>query len=228
MRTIILSCIVVTFVACSTADEKMRRRDTEKLFYDLIGDSDSYKIGVFNTIQQGFEAVRDHSNVSNHLHELLRREDTGRKLLIILQNVNLEKIGEYADSGHVYCWLQVILSQPEVINNMTYTDIMNYICIQLQCQNTLKILSESGKNDYPHSLMSIFFGLGNVMLKYEFEPFIRLLEMNQDCRELMISGGMVRNETIVFLFNECIYKFINEIKNEEDIFCSNIDMFYLF
>ena len=46
---------------------------------------------------------------------------------------------------------------------------------QLRCHDVIRILSKTHKQnwEYPASAAIILFGLGNVMIRYEYEPFMR-------------------------------------------------------
>jgi hypothetical protein len=74
-------------------------------------------------------------------------------------------------------------------------------------QNSIKELSEKNSNwSYPESLGAILYGLGNVMIRYKYEPFMQFLKMNPDLRGLM-SGDNLKNEQLVVLVNNCIVDF---------------------
>jgi len=217
MRNVLVFFITAVFISCS-ADEKIKRKDTEDLFYLFVRSDISRNMYLHNSMQQGFEFVRDQSNV---LQELLRRPDTGRKLLKIYKDVNLIKI-EGRENFHLLECIQRIVAQSEVIGNMTDKEINEYVCLQLHCQETIIILSETNKNwSYPESLGGILFGLGNVMFRYDFAPFMQVLESNsQICG--MMESGMAKNIQDVELVRDCIVKFMNNRSNGSTPFCGEI------
>jgi hypothetical protein len=109
---------------------------------------------------------------------------------------------------------------------MSDNEINKYICLQLRCQETIIILSESNKDWWsnPESMGAILFGFGNVMIRYEYEPFMQLLETNQAVHEMMDSG-MARSKGVVALVNDCIVNFIKNRNNEKDNFCTDNILF---
>jgi len=57
---------------------------------------------------------------------------------------------------------------------------------QLRCHDVIRILSKTHKQnwEYPASAAIILFGLGNVMIRYEYEPFMRSLSILPNTKEL--------------------------------------------
>ena len=156
-------------------EDFLRGMSTKTLFYQVVYTDLSKSMGVSNTMQQGFEAVTQQLNM---LPELLNRPDAGHVLLELLQKVEPSKIDGLDCFWWEYC-LQIILAQKEVINRMTDEDIDQYIHQQLRCHDAIQSLSKTDNPnwEYPSSAASLLFGLGNVMLRYQFEPFMQMLEM---------------------------------------------------
>ena len=163
-------------------EDFLHKMTTKALFYQVVYTDLSKNMLLFNTRQQGFQAVTQQLNM---LRELLNRPDAGHVLLELLQKDNPSKI-----EGEVCLWwdycLQIIMAQKKVINRMTDEDIDQYINQQIRCHDAIRSLSqENNPNwDYPASVAEIIFGLGNVMIRYEYEPFIQTLEMLPDTNEL--------------------------------------------
>ena len=186
----------------------MQGMTTKELFYQFVCCDLSKSMGLFNSMQQGFEALTQQLNM---LPELLNRRDAGSVLLKILQEADPSRI-EGLDCFWWFDCIQIIAAQPEVINRMTDEEIDCYVQQQLSCQEKIRSLSVTNENwDCPESLGTILFGLGNVMTQYKFEPFMQLLETNQGVSGLMASG-MVRNEQVAALVNDCIDKFKSRAK----------------
>ena len=225
MKNLIVLFITILFVSCTKdelSDRKVRKMNSGDLFLSFVSSEASNKMFVYNTIQYGFEVAKEQSSV---LRELLKRDDAGHQLLEILKDINLVEMEELG-SFHFFDCLQIIIAQSEVINNMTENDINKYICFQMHCLESIQILSEANKAywGYPESLGAILFGLSNVMIRYEFASFIQLPEFDHEILGLM-SSGMVKDECIVTIVSNCIVEFINNRKNEENNFCTNLYLF---
>jgi hypothetical protein len=176
---------------------------TKALFYQFVCCDLSRGMYTYNSAQAGFRAVVEQLNM---LPELLNRTDAGNVLLGLLQQIKLSEIDEQ-DCFHLCESLHRIIAQMEVINTMTGNDIKNYISLMMQHQETIKALAKTtDKWSYPESCGAILFGLGNVMIKYEYQPFIHLFETNQGINAFMC-GDNLRNEEIVSLINDCTTRF---------------------
>ena len=180
---------------------------TKALFYQLVYTDLSKSMLLFNTMQQGFESTKR----LNMLPELLSRPDAGHVLLGLLQKMDPAKI----DAANCFWWfhcLQITLAQQEVINSMEDWDIDNYVSLQIVQFQTIRELSSKNDNwNYPESAGVILFGLGNVMIRYDFEPFMQLLNTNQNISGLMASA-MMKNESEAMLIINCINEFKNRTK----------------
>ena len=156
-------------------EDFLRKMTIKELFYQVVNTDLSKGMLVHNTRQQGFWAVTGRLNM---LPELLNRPDAGHVLLELLQKADPSKM----DGSDCFWWeycLQIIMAQKEVINRMTDEDIDQYIHQQLRYHDAIRRLSKTNnpKWEYPGSAAALLFGLGNVMIRYEFEPFMQMLEM---------------------------------------------------
>ena len=179
-------------------EDFLQEMTTKELFYQFVYTDLSKSMLTFNSRQQGFLAVAGQLNI---LPELLNRTDAGHVLLELLQKVDPAKINAPDCFWCDYC-LQIILAQPEVINRMTDNDIDRYIHYQIRCHDTLLNL----KNDYPANAALLLFCLGNVMIRYEFKPFIQTLEKNPDTNELIWDTQFI-NEQYALQIIDNIKKF---------------------
>ena len=225
MKNLIVLFFAILFVSCSKdepSESKARKMNSKDLFLSFVNSEASHQLGAYNTLQYGFEAVEEQSNV---LRELLKRKDSGQVLIEMLVNIDLFKMEEL-DSFHFFECLQIVTAQSEVINSMTDDNIRKYICFQLHCLNAIQILAETNKAywGYPESLGSILFGLSNVMIRYEFAPFIQSPEFDHEILGLM-SSGMAYDKNIVTLINNYIVEFINYRNNEGNDFCTGRYLF---
>jgi hypothetical protein len=187
-------------------DDILQKMPTKAVFYQFVGCDLSKNMYLYNSAQSGFRAIVEQLNM---LPELLNRLDAGHFLLGLLQQVDLSNI-DGPDCFHLYECLQRIIAQPEIINAMTYDDVKKFIPLMMRHQETIGELAETNGNwNYPESLVAILFGLGNVMIKYEYEPFIHLLETDPGVNGVMM-GENLRNEQIGSLINNCITGFIND------------------
>ncbi len=181
-------------------EDFLREMTTKELFYQVVYTDLSKDMFVFNTMQQGFEAVTERLNM---FPELLNRPDAGHVLLEILQKIDPSKIDGQDCFWFNHC-LQIILAQPEIINRMTDEDIDNYIQQQIRCHDVIRDL----KSDYPASAALILFGLGNVMIRYEFEPFMQTLNRHPVTNELYWNTQCINEQHALQVIN-----YIKQFKN---------------
>lgn len=163
---------------------------TKALFYQVVYTDLSGSMGLYSNRQQGFESVTQQLNM---LPELLNRPDAGHVLLELLQKVDMSKI-QLDFSGEVDCYwwyycLQIIGAQMEVINRMTNEDICVYIHHQLRCHDIMQSLS-----DYPANAALLLFGLGNVMIRYKFEPFLQTLDRHPATNEVIWDTQFIKEQ----------------------------------
>ncbi|MDR0394101.1 MAG: hypothetical protein LBH77_02970 [Tannerella sp.] len=180
---------------------------TKSLFYQYFSCELSKGMYISNTAQQGFVAMKKQLNM---LPELLNRRNAGKTLMDLLEKTELPKLDD-SESFHFYGCLERILVQPEVIGNMTDEETDRFIRLARQVRDTIVRLSGINKKwENPESLAAIMFGLGNVMLEYEYEPFMNLVESNTEVGGLMAGGNLrsQQSEECVLLINDCIGKFI--------------------
>ena len=171
-------------------EEFLSEMTAKELFYQYFY-CDLNTLFMFNTFQQGFESDKR----MNMLPELLNRSNAGHVLLELLRKVDPSKINR----SDCFRWdfeLQIILAQLEVINRMTDEDIDNYIIEQMRCHDVIRLLSLCDEENwkYPGSARLILFGLGNVMIRYEFEPFMQSLFRHPDTNEVIWDPMFIKKE----------------------------------
>lgn len=150
------------------------KMSTKELFYQYVYCDLSGTMFLFNTYLQGFLSTTR----LNMLPELLNRSDVGHVLLELLQKVDPSNmVFDMSKRVNCFWWdhcLQIILAQPEVINSMTDEDIDQYIQQQIRIHDTIRSLSGTDQNwVYPSSVVVVLMGLGHVMVRYEYEPFMK-------------------------------------------------------
>jgi hypothetical protein len=144
------------------------------------------------------------------LPELLSRPDAGHILLALLQKTDPAKI-ENPDCHWFYHCLNITGAQPEIINRMTDEDIDSYIVQQIRCHDVIRGLSATGENwEYPISVKTLLFGLGNVMIRYEFEPFLQTLDRNPDTNELLWDTQHIKEQDALQVIN-----YVERFKNRK-------------
>ena len=146
--------------------------------------------------------------------ELLEREDTGHVLLQILKKANVVNDAHWTlayGECPFFCWyLQVLAAQPEVIQRMTDKDIDQYIDIQIR--NFYK----SPEREYKSQMRPQLFGFCNVMIRYEFEPFLPLLKTNMDIDLIMHGHHQSRRKIFYYSWNVLNNLKKNNLKKEEN------------
>jgi hypothetical protein len=187
-------------------DDVLRGMTTKELFYQFVLCDMSSGMYLHHSAQAGFQATVKQLNM---LPELLKRPDAGRVLLDLLGKVELAAL-EGAACFHAYECMQRIIAQPEVIGRMREEEIDEYIVLMMRHQEIVRVLSETNDSwNYPESLAAVLYGLGNVMLRFEHEPFQRLVESDAGVSELM-AGNNLKSAQTVSLINNCIIYFNNK------------------
>ena len=159
-------------------EDFLHRMSTKELFYQIVNTDLSRNMLLYN-MPEPYRRL-------NTVPELLNRPDAGHVLLETLQKVDPSKMDGSECFWFDFC-LRIFLAQPEVINGMTDMDVDDYIKHQLRCHDVIQKLSKA-KNpnwEYPSSVRMILLGLGNVMIRYDFEPFIKTLDRNPVTNELI-------------------------------------------
>jgi hypothetical protein len=170
-------------------DHLLKNMQTKELFYQFVCCELSGDIYLFNTEQAGFLHAAETLNM---VSELLARADAGSVLLHLTNGLEPEMIE--TDCFHYYeCLLRTIV-QPEIIQRMTDEEINELINLFDRHRNT------------PANLTVILFGYGNILLKYEYEPFVNLMQSNNDLAGFM-SGAQIVDERVASLITECITGF---------------------
>ncbi|MDR2041874.1 MAG: hypothetical protein LBP98_06095 [Tannerella sp.] len=177
---------------------------TKELFYQFVCCELSQDMYTFNTEQYGF---LHSAKTLNMVSELLDRADAGSVLLHLAHSLDPEMI--HTDCFHYYeCLLRTIV-QPEIIRRMTDEETGELIHIFNRHRNT--IMAASATNGLENTLAyltTILFGYGNIMLKYEYEPFVSLLRSDAGIADFML-GAQLRDERIASQITECITNYMN-------------------
>jgi hypothetical protein len=80
----------------------------------------------------------------------------------------------------------------------------------MRCHDAIRSLSTTGKNwGYPESVETVLLGFGNVMIRYKFEPFIQLIEMNEGDWWIRESNNREQSAAIII---DNMVEFINRKK----------------
>jgi len=108
--------------------------------------------------------------------------------LEILEKIDPSKI-ERGDCFWLDYYLQIILAQLEVINSMSNEDICKYITQLIRCHDTLQVLT-----DYPSTVTVIVLGLGNIMIRYEYKPFVQILSKDPNTNKYIYDTMRVTEE----------------------------------
>ena len=193
----------------------------KELFYQFVNIEVNFTIFVVYNIyvtsrQLGFIELTKRLNM---LPELLNRPDAGHVLLGLLQKAD-PRIKEESACFKWFFFLQMILSQREIINLMTDEEIDNYVFELLRCHNTIRCLQKSDSEQwggYPAGLHEILSGLANVMIKCEFEPFIQTMVSRPVTDDLYWSAGNIKAEDALQIINY-IEQFIKNRKKWEKYF----------
>jgi len=173
-------------------EDFLRGMTTKELFYQFVYTERT--MTIYNTPDKRFNMVT----------ELLNRPDAGQVLLGLLQKYVPTKI-----SGDCYYWgyfLKIFSAQTEVINLMTDEEIYNYIHHQLRINEIIKNMYKDDYSSFCFEMRYILIGLGNVMIRYEFEPFIQYL-WNQNTSNLMWPPTTSDNSSV-----QCDFQIINYVE----------------
>lgn len=185
-------------------EDRLQEMSTKALFYQFVLCELSRSMYVHNSVQAGFLAVTKQLNI---LPELLSRPDAGSVLIELLEGIELSEL-RGRGCFHLYECLERTLAQPEVIARMTEDDIDQYISLGMRHQEVIKELALMTPLlwDYPASLAAPFYGLGNVMLRFEYEPFLLLLDSDPGLDAFM-KGDNLKDEQTVLLIHNCLTDF---------------------
>lgn len=185
--------------------EFLQGMSTKELFYQFVYTDLSRSMLMFNTSQQGFEAVVKQFNM---LPELLSRSDVGTVLLDLLEKTNPSSLKGPDCLYWFYC-LQIVTAQTEVINRMTNEEIDKYVFCQIRCYDSIRNLSAVSSDwEYPTDVKLLLFGLGNVMIRYEFVPFMQMLDRDMITNELIWDTQYI-DEPDALLVIKYVEQFIN-------------------
>ena len=197
-------------------EDFLREMTTKELIYQIS------RLDVFTSIfflaQQGHGPCKYYVECLNMCTEFMyRRADAVQTLLQLLQRIdpsfikygNIEEFDSSWDCYFFHECLQIFASRPEIINQMTEDEINRYIDEMIRLINQFMDLETTGNNKYDNRFM--LYGLCNVMLRYEFEPFLQLMETNENINILMESGCTMFAKPLILIM-DCIEKFRNREK----------------
>jgi hypothetical protein len=100
--------------------------------------------------------------------ELLQRPDVGCMLLEILSHISVEP---YC-SGGFFLPIMYLIARFDVINSMSVDEIELYICHQLRLFEEERIQNVNSGPGWTLSVEPIIFGFHNVLLRFEYEPYM--------------------------------------------------------
>ncbi len=191
-------------------DEFLKKMNTHELFIQFIHMDMAKEVLVFNTIQQGFRTAIGRYN---SLQELFRRDDIADYFTKKLQEVNLKEV-KGNECHFYYLCLQMLSAQKEVIAKMNKSQILNYINTVSQLRKELDKLSLSDKNWQSRSVYEYqMIGYANIMLKYKYSPFIKLILSNEKIRSYT-DGITLSDEELMKLIESYMVKFYKQLKDK--------------
>ena len=174
---------------------------TKELFYQI----------VFTDVCGDMFLVDKVDKRYNMVTELLNRPDASHVLLELLRKY-VPQIEEIGDCFH-WCYLfELFISQPEIINSMTDEDICTYIHHLLRCHEILRTKCQNSADQpcYTAYMLFIWYGLGNVMIRYEFEPFMQIVPRRQSTNEIAWSPSRQVSEDFILRIIDYVEQFINK------------------
>jgi len=175
-------------------EDFMRGMTTKALFYQVVYNELFPTLGMYNSIQYGFE---ENVKQLNMLPELLNHPDAGHVLLELLQKVDPSIIKlDMSRDPNEWWWfscLQLIGAQMEVINRMSDEDICAYIHHNLRCIDIMQSLDDY----HPGNSGLLASGLGTVMISYEFEPFLQTLRRHPVTNEFLWGAQFLTEEYVL-------------------------------
>ena len=186
---------------------------TKELFYQWAYCEFSSNFLMHNDVQAGFEYTTKQLNM---ISEILKRPDLGKMFLEFLQYTNPSDIPEYDDNKDCFQFyyfdLSIFACQPEVIHWLTDEEIDQYIFLQRRHLKAFQSINRGGLYIL-QSLGSIHFGLGNVMIRYEYEPFTQLIIYPSPASDHgWITQETSSQEEAHAIIDECMDKFIKTRK----------------
>ena len=154
-------------------DDFLRKMTTKELFYQIV----ECELSKWMMMLYAPELRL------NMIVEFMDRPDAAHVLLNLLQRDD-PSVGE----SECYWWrfcMQVLIAQPEIINRMTEDEIENYIHHASRCIEIMLNMYKDSFNESCGMFFCLFYGLGNVMFRYEFEPFIQSLPKDPVTNEVI-------------------------------------------
>jgi hypothetical protein len=155
----------------------------------------------------------------NMFAEFLKRPDAPHLLIQLLQRMDPAFIRWGDDFPHVgsvdcmyfYDCVQVFASHPDIINRMTEDEINRYINEQIRLYNKIRDMDkiENGL-EFPRNTCMGLYGLCNIMLRYEFKPFMQLMEEDENLNNMMLSEYGTPSYTVIY--HSLIIELIEQFK----------------
>jgi len=155
--------------------------------------------------------------------EFINRPDTPQVLLQLLQKIdpsfirsedgnnNIQSEEPFVNCYYFYHCVQIFAAQPEIITHMTGNEINRYIDEQIRLHDAIRDMEPIDKGlTYPYGIRMGMYGLCNIMMHYEFEPFIQLMEEDYYIKLMMDGWGVKAFDPSLII--KCIEKFRNREK----------------
>lgn len=173
----------------------LTRMNNNALFMQFVNCDLAGDVLLYNSIQAGFR----HSIESfNMLQELLSRNEIESFFLDKINIIDLSEINSNECHFFFLC-LQMLSVQPEVINRINDSNKEEYIQSLLRQKEDIEQLAKNNPDwQIPWSLTSVFIGFGNFMIKYNYRPFIALIESDESVKGFM-EGDPLSNEVALLI-----------------------------
>ncbi len=190
-------------------DDFLKKMNTHELFIQFIYMDMAKDVLLFNTNQRGFRSIIDRYNM---LQELYKRDDTPDYFIRKLQEVNIKEVKNNECHFHYLC-LRMLSAQKEVIGKMNKSQTLNYINTVSQIITEIAELSFTDPNWQTLSSYDFeMIGHGNIMIKYEYPPFMELMQSNKKVR-LYMDGVIPLDKELIRLFENCMIKFYKQLNS---------------
>ena len=190
-------------------DDFLKKMNTHELFVQFIQMDMAKDVLQFNTTQQGFRnAIKRY----NMLQELYKHDDIVYYFTQALSEVDIKELKEN-DCRFYYLCLQMLSAQKEVIEKMNKSQTINYINTLSQITREIADLSFTDPNWQSLSSYDfIMIGYGNIMTKYEYPPFMELVQSNINV-SLYMDGFIPLDKEIIRLIENCMITFYEQFNS---------------
>lgn len=183
-------------------NDVLSQMSTKELFYQFVTCDLSHNTYMFNIALNGFRRT---SESLNTMQTLIKQPDVGSFLIDMIHTVDITKINT-SDCFHLFHCAQYILVQQEVID--TFDDLDMLVDALMLLEENILHASNFNPNEWgvPFSLTAPTYGFGMIMMKYNYMPFIQLMESNEDVAKFM-NLTMNLDMNILSLINEYMVNF---------------------